>query len=679
MYTKKYALALMLMLTSMVPFSLLANTLAPLLMLPEGKDYRDPSGRIVIEFPFDILSNVTNQLALEIDAIDVSSLVVINGKQVTYVPPSPFTPGVHQLRLVEYAANGDIVELGDWRFEVRQSAAFQEQQVHLMASLNNSYLIADDYSYDDPTIDNYHSNGAVDVVFNARNNNNAVHFQGNLIYEEGEENSAHSQQLDLGHYLLSVDVGKYAHFNVGHHAIQYSSLIYRDFNRRGVSGRFSLPGTNSDVQLFSARTGDLYGFTEGLGVEDADDRVSGGVINYQPFSNNPNALTVSTSYMTGARKSGDANLGVFVEESSGDAKSIALDSQLADQRVRLYLEAAQSNFDFDGDKAGVDTRQGHAYQFISQYTSQSIGTTTTPWQWSVSIEKSIVEPNFYSLSNRNLMSDRDFTMLSTTLSKGPWFSELFIKAEQDNLDERFDSTNTTDMLGLDITYSGVSTNNKALLGSPTYRLIYQQTQQTQDGVERDAFMAPLPINDNQTQLIELLGEFSYQWGRWYLRVSHNRFEDDSNIQADSQTVGAEWGSDFTVSDQHTLATSINYYDTEEADSQLGNQLLTYHLGIVSNFKSMALKSHLSIDYEQIDDTLTPFEQIKENTLAISATLAKQLSRPSGPAPGVDLQLRASYFDRDSDTTFEEDTHFYEIFVDFNLYWDSHLPQRETRN
>jgi len=679
MYTKRYALPLMLALASMVTSSLLANTLAPLLMLPEGKDYRDPSGRIVIEFPIDILSNVTNQLALEIDAIDVSSLVVIDGKRVIYAPPSPFTPGIHQLRLVEYAVNGDIVELGNWRFEVRQSAAFQSQHAHLAASLNNSYLIADDYSYDDPNIDNYHSNGAVDVAFNARNNNNAVHFQGNLIYEEGEENSAHSKQLDLGHYLLSVDVGQYAHFNVGHHAIQYSSLIYRDFNRRGVSGRFSLPGTNSAVQLFSARTGDLYGFSDGLGVEDADDRVSGGVINYQPFSNNPNALTVSTSYMTGARKSDDANLGVFVEESSGDAHSIALDSQLADQRVRLYLEAAQSNFDFDGDDAGVDTLQSDAYQFISQYTSQPIGAGAMSWQWGVSIEKSIVEPNFYSLSNRHLMSDRDFTMVSTTLSKGPWFSELFIKAEQDNLDGRFDSTNTTDMLGLDVTYSGVSANKRARLGIPTYQLIYQQTQQTQDGVELDAFMAPLSPNDNQTKLIELLGEFSYQWGRWYLQVSHNRFEDDSNIQADSQTTGAEWGGDFTVSDQHTLTTFINYYDTEESDSQLGNQLLTYHMGIVSNFESMALKSRLSIDYEQIDDMLTQFELIKENKLAISAILGKQLSRPSGPAPGVDLQLRASYFDRDSHTTFEEDAHFYEIFVDLNLYWDSDHPQRQARN
>ena len=133
------------------------------------------------------MSNVTTQLALEVDAIDVSSLVVVEGKRVIYAPPSPFTPGMHQLRLVEYAANGDIIELGHWRFEVRQSAAFQQQHAQLAASLNNSYLIGHEYSNDDPGIDNYHSNGAVNVTFNARNNNTAVHFQGDLIYQEDEE------------------------------------------------------------------------------------------------------------------------------------------------------------------------------------------------------------------------------------------------------------------------------------------------------------------------------------------------------------------------------------------------------------------------------------------------------------------------------------------------------------
>ncbi len=655
----------------MMPSSPSAKALAPHLVLPEGRNYLNPSERVVIEFPFDILGNITTQLALEIDSIDVSSLVVIDGKRVIYVPSSPFAPGIHQFRLVEYAANGDIVELGDWRIEVRQSAIFQEQQVRVLASLNNSHLIMNDYSSEGSNIDKYHSNGAIDVVYSARNNNNAVHFQGNLIYEEDEENSMRGKQLDLGHYLLSVDMGKYAHFNVGHHAIQYSSLIYRDFNRRGISGRFSLPDINGAIQLFSARTGDLSGFTEGLGVEDSDDRVSGAVLNYQPFSRDPSVLTISTSYMTGARKSSDASLGEFIEKSSGDAQSIALDSRLADQRVRLYLEASKSNFDFDGNNVGLGAQTDSAYQFVAQYTSKPIGAGETPWQWGISIEKTIIEPNFYSLSNRNLINDSDFIMASTSLTKGSWFSQFFIKTEQDNVDDRFDSTNKTNMTGLDVTYSGLNISENTFLGNPTYRLTYQQIQKKQNGVELDSFLVPFPENNNQTRFIELLSEFSYQWGNWYFLINHNVFEDDLNVQPASQTKGVEWGGNFTVGGQHSLTTSISYYDTEDADSEISNKQTIYSVGIISNFKSMALSSRFTIDYEKINDALAQSELIKKDKLAISAALAKQIFLPKGLAPGIDLQLRGSYFDLDGDASFDEDTHSYEVFVGLNIYWDHH--------
>lgn len=675
MYTKNSFLPLILVFTSMMPSLLLANTLTPQLLSPEGRDYRKPSERIVLQFPFDILGNVTTQLALEVDNIDVSSLVLIEGSQVIYAPSSPLSPGLHQLRLVEYAANGDIVELGDWRFEVRQSAAFQEQHTHVTASQNNSLIVADDYSPEDPDINRYHANGAVDINYSARNQNSAVHFQGNLIYQEDEEDSIRRRQLDLGPYLLRVDVNEYTQLNAGHHAVNYSSLIYRDFNRRGVSGNFSLPGINSKLQVFGSRTGDLHGFSEGLGVSDSEDRASGAVFNFQPISSNPGALTISAGYMTGAQKSDDASLGYFVEESSGDAQSIAFDSILVDQRVRLYLEAAQSDFDFDGDADGLSKIQDNAYQFVTQYTSKPGSNEANPWLWGVSFEKMIVEPSFYTLSNRNLISDSDFTRVSTSLSKGPWFSQLSFTTEQDNLDDRFDSTNRTDMMGADVTYSGIGSSKNPLLDSRTYRLVYQHTKQTQDGVELDELFQPLPENDIQTQFLELSSEYSYQWGSWYFLINHNSFEDNANVQEDSKSEGVEWGGDFVIKNQHRLATSISFYDTNENDSPLGNELVTYRLGIISHFKSMAMTSSVTIDFEQIDDSLTDLEPIESDKLTLGATLAKQLYQPKGISPGMDLQLRASYSDLDSQSTFDEDSNFYEIFMDLNFFWDSQSQDR----
>lgn len=670
MYSKDNLLLLILVFTSMIPSILRANTLTPELLPAEGRDYHKPSERLILQFPFDILSTVTSQLALEIDNIDVSSLVSIEGNQVIYTPSSPFAGGLHQLRLVEYAENGDIVELGYWRFEVRQSIAFQEQQMHISASHNNSFIVADDYTPENASIDSYHANGALDINYSARNQNNAVHFQGDLIYHEDEEDSIRGRQLDLGHYLLRVDANDYTELNIGHHALNYSSLIYRDFNRRGISANFALPGINSALQVFSARTGDLHGFTEGLGVSDSDNRANGAVLYLQPISSNPDSLTISASYTTAAQKSSDDSLDPFIEESSGDAQSIAFDSLLVDQRVRLYLEAAQSNFDFDGDADGLDEVKDNAYQFVTQYTSKPSTNGPNPWLWGVSFEKMIVEPNFYALPNYNLVSDSDFTQISTNFSRGPWYSQLSFKTEQDNLDDRFDSTNKTNMMAMDVSFSGIGSSKNAQLDSRTHRVFYQYTQQKQDGVELDELFQPLPANDNQTQFVEFFSEFNYQWGNWYFLFNHNQFKDHSNIQANSQTKGAEWGGDFLKKNQYILSTSISFYDTTENDSSLGSELANYRLGIISNIESMAMTSSITIDYEQIDDSLTDSEAINSDRLSSSATLTKPLFQPKGISPGIDIQFRVSYSDLDGQSAFDEDSHFYEIFVDLNLFWDS---------
>lgn len=678
-YKKGCYLSLILIFSSMLPASLLAKTLTLHLLPPTDKNFRNPSEQLVIQFPFSILDNVTTQLALEIDNIDVSSLVTINDDLVIYVPASPLTPGFHQLRMVEYASSGDIVELGNWQFEIRQSASFQQQQVSFAATLNNSYLLADNHSEANSDIDKFHANGAAEVTYSARDEQHAIDFQGNVIYQKDEVNSTRGKQLDLGHYLLQVDMNENTQLNVGHHALQYSSLIYQDYNRRGISGSFSLPDINSKVQLLGARTGDLHGFSEGLGVGDSADRIHGAVFNFQPVSHNPEALTLSTSYMTGSQKSADAILGVFVEESSGNAQSLALDSYLLDQRLHLYLEAAQSDFDFDGNQNLLDSIEDSAYQFVTQYTSRPSSTGGTPWQWSITLEKSIVEPNFYTLSNQHLVSDNDLTRVSTNLSFGPWHSQFYITSARDNLDDRFASTNQTEQSGFDLTYSGVSSSKSTQLENYNHQLTFQRTQTDQDGVELDEFLLPLPANENNTHFIELFSEFTYPWGSWYYLLNHQSFEDHSIYQQDSKIKGAEWGGDLTIREQHTFTTSVRVYDTKDQQSQLTNKLQAFQFGIISNFESTAMTSSLTVDYEYLNDELFEYGSLESEKISANASLAKQYYQPSGSSPGMDLQFRVSYFDQNSSLLLDEDGHFYEIFADLNIYWESHQPLRQVSN
>ena len=677
MSRKTHFLGLFLILTWQLPLE--AATPSPVLLAPLDQNFRKPDEPVVLEFPFDIINNISTQLALEIDNIDISALVEIDEALVIYTPPSPLTPGMHQMRLVEYAHNGDIVELGNWRFEIRQSAAFQSQQMQLSASLNNNLLVANDYSPQDRDIDSPVSNGAAEMTYQARNESNGVYFRGSLIHDQIAENTPGGKKLDLGDFVLQMDLNQRTRLNAGHHQIDYSSLIYRDFNRRGVSGSVAVPELNTSVQLFSARNGDLSGFSGGLGISDADNRSDGIVVKFQPFSHNPQMLTISTGYLSGAQTGMDDSQGYLFEESSGSARSIAFDSQLLDHRLRLYLEAAQSQFDFDGEQASAASLKDNAYQFVTQYSGLPIGDGIEPWQWSIALEKLIVEPNFHVLTNQQLSADVDYSNLSANISKGAWSSQLFYKTERDNLDHRYNATNNFDTTGLDLSYTGYRQDLNSSLDSWNYRWLYQLTQHSQQGVKLDTASTPLAKNDNLSEFVQLSAAFGYPLGNWYLTLSQNTFTDDSGLQPDSLTRGAEIGSDITLNDQHTLTASLNYYDTTEDDSSLNNQSLAYHFGLESSFSPVAITTSLSIDYDQADDNQSNELAVDQNQLAVNAIIARKFRQAHGVSPGIDVQLRASYFDLKSNLSSDQDSSFYEVFVDLNIYWDGQSSQPQPTN
>lgn len=669
MLSKPNIYRIILTLSWLAPVLVYANSPAPELLAPKGENYRKPSEPIVLKFPFDILNNITTQLALEVDNIDVSSRVKINEDRVIFDSPTPLTPGMHHMRLVEYATNGDIVELGNWSFEVRQSNAFQSQQLQVSAALNNSFLVADHYSPKNQDPDRHLSNGAAEIAYQARNLSSGLNFRGSLIYDQIEDNTPSGKKLDLGDFILQMDLNERTHLNIGHHQIDYGSLIYRDFNRRGISGSMAVPELNASVQLFSARTGDLYGSSGGLGVDDPDNRSDGIVLKFQPFLNNPQILTISTSYLTGSQSSMDDSQGYLFEQASGSARSIAFDSLLVDQRLRVYLEAAQSRFDFDGDQPLTTGLKDNAYQFVTQYSGLPLGEGAEPWQWNIALEKLIVEPNFKVLTNQQLSADVDYSSLSANLSKGSWSTQLFYKMESDNLDHRFDSTNHIDTAGLDVGYAAYRQEQNSLLDSWNYRWVYQFTRHDQDGVELDSFSTPLPKNDNLSEFIQLSAEFGYHWGSLYLSLSQDTLTDDSGLQQDSLTKGSEIGGNFNLNDQHSLTASLSYYDTTADDNDLNNESLGYHFALESNFAAQAITSTISIDYDHADDNQSNELLVEQNQLALNAVIARKIRQPQGISPGIDVQFRTSYFDLKNKQSADQDSSFYEVFIDLNIYWD----------
>ena len=90
--------------------------------LPDG-EARGPQDPFVIELPA-AYDRSEGELALELDNVDVTARVRPVDETYTLFRFTPYTPlarGEHVLRMVEYAAGGEIIERGRWRVTVQVS------------------------------------------------------------------------------------------------------------------------------------------------------------------------------------------------------------------------------------------------------------------------------------------------------------------------------------------------------------------------------------------------------------------------------------------------------------------------------------------------------------------------------------------------------------------------------
>lgn len=131
-------------------------------LLPPERAVRGPADSIQIELP-PLPSTVVDNLALELDEVDVTALMSTeDGRLVVFVPPQPLSYGSHQLRLIEYASDGSIIERGLWTLDIRRTRAFRETTLHSAVTVNAVRRIAED-NLAEPAPDRGNLNGAAQI------------------------------------------------------------------------------------------------------------------------------------------------------------------------------------------------------------------------------------------------------------------------------------------------------------------------------------------------------------------------------------------------------------------------------------------------------------------------------------------------------------------------------------
>jgi len=637
----------------------------PTLAAAKNTSYREADEAFRIHVPPEVSVAELQTLALELDAIDVTAMVKRDGEYAVYTPLKPLLPGNHSLRVVEYAEDGSILELGFWTFEVRQSALFREYALAADTQLTAGYRVAD-HNLNEPLPGRLQGQGSSQVGFRASSGNWQTQGQFDLIYNSPNDSRTGARKLDAGEYLFSSG-NTYAEARVGHQTVGSSSLV-DNFRRRGVALVGKMPGINSQVTGFSLSSEDVIGFRRGLAIGDSQRRVDGITIDSSPLPNRPQALYLSATRLQ-AQGSDTSGLVAGLGDggsSKGTAWSLSADSQLLNDRLRLRGELARSDYDFDSADS-LAAENDTAYSLLASFADS----TRSGTNWNAGVETREIGTFFKSLANQSLPSDK---RLLRFFGGAQWTTlgvQASLERQKDNVsDLKVLPRIKTSLSMLSVNWAPTQTAPVGWLGAPSLGVSLSRQQQDQIYTPAGFLQAPADNTLNQWQVS---ATFSYAKGNWGLTLGDNRFRDRANLQDDTDTRSLYFDSSLSLGQRVSLSPSVHVDRTEDLDLKQTSSVVTYALQSTFILRPDKLDGALDLNLNQ---NQTSDDSIDNNTLTANAALNWHLKPAHPNRPGWDLGFSAQYNDQTDNRVATNSIDIYQAFVTLTAVLPSRAGQAQ---
>ncbi|MBI3186320.1 MAG: hypothetical protein HYZ31_00460, partial [Gammaproteobacteria bacterium] len=628
----------------------------PTLEAPAQGEYRDPMEMLRIKLPAKLPIEVLQTLALELDNIDVTAMVSRNGDYAELTPLQPMPWGTHTLRLVEYTADGSINEKAYWEFQVRRSSAFRE--VDYAASIN---LIAsqriDDKNLTPPEPNEFTGQGSAIFQGRVADDDWEVSGQMDLLYNSEIQRPEHD--LDLGSYLIS---GRKAdnQMNLGHHTLSQTSLIMEGFNRRGLSASTRFDALNSAATGFVMRPDVVLGFRQGLGLSDSANRVSGVTWETQPLQN-PEALYVSATYLTGEQTLSGATVGSNINNQTGDAMSLVADSTIMDRRLRVRGEVAASKVSIDyTDPLATDItdENNNAMSLLTTWTPFAVPGQT--FFWNTGIEASQVDTYFASLANPTLPSDKKLSRLFFNTDWSGISAQLSTAIETNNVNNNATlpviETRVNQAL-LNYVFNRSPDENSWVnwLGIPSLSL--QWRGMTQDQIE-EAVPNIYQDMDLDTDITQVSNNFSYNTWNWGWLYGESEQVDHINV-LEQLTYNRGINANFRIGEHISVMPSLQQQTTQFSFD--GSESDTRIVSLSSQFLMQdAWNGSLMFNQAQTESNSTLPQDSTTSTVALQLTWNWIL--PKNKHPGFDVILSGSWQKLEDAITPVNDQESYQVFL-----------------
>ena len=630
----------------------------PTLQAPTQGEYRDPTEMFRIKLPATLPLEVLKTLALELDNIDVTAMISRNGDYAELTPLQPLPWGKHSLRLVEYAADGSINEKAFWEFEVRRNSAFRE--VDYAASIN---LIAsqrvDDKNLTPPEPNEFTGQGSAIFQGRVADSDWEVSGQMDLIYNSEAQPPTNPHDLDLGSYLVSGRKND-NQMNLGHHTLAQTSLIMEGFNRRGLSASTRFDALNSAATGFVMRPDVVLGFRQGLGLSDSANRVSGVTWETQPLQN-PEALYLSATYLTGEQTLSGATVGSTINNQTGDAMGLVADSTVLDRRLRVRGEVAASKVSIDyTDTLAVDItdKNNNAMSLMTTWTPFAVPGQT--FFWNTGIEASQVDTFFASLANPTLPADKQ---LSRLFFNTDWFgisAQLSTAVETsnvNNLDDRPVIETRVNQVLLNYAFNQSPDENSWInwLGMPSLTLQWRGL--TQDQIE-EAVTVVYQDLDLDTRITQLSNNFSHNTWSWGWLYGEGEQIDHVNV-LEQLSYNRGLNASFRIGEHVSVMPAVQQQTTQVSFN--GSESDTQIVSLSSQFLMQdSWNGSLMFNQAQTESNSTLPQDSITSTVALQFTWNWIL--PKNKHPGFDVIVSGSWQKLENVITPVNDRETYQVFL-----------------
>ncbi|GAB4355667.1 MAG: hypothetical protein Kow006_22230 [Gammaproteobacteria bacterium] len=628
--------------------------------LPEG-EYRSPTTPFEIYIPPEVPLETLKRLALELDAIDVTQFID-NSRAPVYQfrPVQNLSYGKHQLRLLEYTAEGDIVERAVWEVEVRKSRAFREAAYGIDIGLEASRRI----TQDDDTTDPDRNSASGGIQLNAEVAEGGWRGTGALsviLQEEAEERNA-----ELSDFLFTSSQGGLL-VQAGHHAVAAENLVAANPQNRGLSATAVTADQGQNVTGFVFRSAPVSGAKEGLGIGDPDNRLGGVVWNAYPIRETDRYLQISAVYLDGeGPEEGSLSVG-DPTTSGGNAWSLSADTAWKNNRFRLRGEYAGSEFDLDTSDPGIAPENDNAFSLLFTYRpwTQKV-VDGQPMDLSIHLERKVVGPFFASPAGQVVTSDRDMVRGVVNFGWSGWRIDAGLSREESNVNDIAGlPTDRTDIASAALYYTPLPGDDPerpyGFLGQSSYRLtLTRQTIETLSGG------TPFTSSDNVTDAIGLSADFSHPSWSWGIAYDLVDFEDQTNLTEDTRDIDATLQAAFTIGERLSLSPSVQVGRLKSMDTGVETRERRAGLQVAYN-PTERWSTHLTLD---VNRNRATDDSVDNEVRTVSAGVSWSAVPRGTNRPGVTLTIDGSKTETTDriDPTLSSES--YQVFFKVNVGWSA---------